>query len=60
MTSMRKGKFCTLKPCACSSAMAAVSWGTEAEMFGNLMMHPSGVFASSPNHARSSDCLCSY
>ncbi len=44
------------RPWACSSAMAALSWGTEAEMFGSLMMLASGVLASSPSSARSSGC----
>src|SRR5205807_329086 len=38
--------------------MAALSWGIEALMLGSLMILASGVLASSPNSARSSDCLC--
>ena len=39
--------------------MHSTSWGIEAEMFGNLMIFPSGVLASSPNAANSSGTLCS-
>ena len=42
------------KPCACSSAIAPFSCGTDALMLGSLMMLASGVFASSPSSARSS------
>ncbi len=38
----------------CSSATAAFNWGTEAEMFGSLMMFASGVFASAPSSASAS------
>jgi hypothetical protein len=39
--------------------MAALSWGTEAEMFGSLMMLASGFLASSPSSARSLAMRCS-
>ena len=35
--------------------MAARSWGTDALMLGSLMMLASGVLASSPSSARSSE-----
>src|SRR5690606_8708849 len=38
---------------------ASVSCGTEALIFGSFMMFASGVFASSPNSAKSSFTLCS-
>ena len=34
--------------------MAALSWGTEAEMLGSLMMLASGVLASAPSSASAS------
>ena len=41
-------------PWLCSSATAALSCGTDAEMLGSLMMLASGVVASSPSSARAS------
>ena len=38
--------------------MAAFNCGTEAEMFGSLMMLASGVVASWPSSARSSLTFC--
>ena len=46
-------------PFACNSAIAAFNCGIEAEMFGNLMMLASGVFANSPSSAKASSILCS-
>ena len=42
------------KPCSCSSLIARLSWGTEALMFGSLMMFASGVLASSPSSVSAS------
>ena len=42
----RRGSRAGRSPCACSSATAALSCGTEAEMLGSLMMLASGVVAS--------------
>ena len=41
-------------PCPASSATAAFNCGTDAEMFGNLMMFASGVFANAPSSASAS------
>ena len=35
-----------------------MSWGTEAETFGNLITLASGVFTNLPSSARSSETRC--
>ena len=39
--------------------MARLSWGTDALMFGSLMMLASGVLASSPSSVSASGTCCS-
>lgn len=39
--------------------MASSICGTDAEMFGSLMMFASGVLASAPSSARASGMVCS-
>ena len=47
------------KPCDFSSAIAAVSCGIEALMFGSLMMLASGVCVMSPSSDSASPTRCS-
>ena len=48
------GKSGSAYPFACNSFIASLSWGTDAEIFGNFMMLASGVLANCPSSVSAS------